>query len=126
MASKVSLEDEAIKIVTRFNEALNSSDVNTMMRLMTEDCLFDNTYPPPDGTRYEGQAAVRAFWENFWKDSGQAHFDIEEIFASQNRCVMRWIYQWVDQAGQTGHIRGVDIYTLSNGLIAEKLSYVKG
>ena len=126
MASKSSLEDEAIKVVTRFNEALNSRDINTMMRLMTEDCLFDNTYPPPDGTRYEGQAAVRAFWENFCQDSGQAHFDIEEIFASQNRCVMRWIYRWVDQAGQTGHIRGVDIYTLSNGLIAEKLSYVKG
>jgi hypothetical protein len=39
---------------------------------------------------------------------------------------MRWRYSWVDSDGQPGHIRGVDLYTLRDGLIAEKLSYVKG
>jgi hypothetical protein len=120
------LDDEIIKTVIRFNEALNGRDVATMMDLMTEDCLFENTYPPPDGTHYVGQAAVQAFWEEFFRDSSQAHFEIEEIFAGQNRCVMRWVYRWADQAGQPGYIRGVDIYKLSNSLIAEKLSYVKG
>jgi hypothetical protein len=26
---------------------------------MTDDCVFENTYPATDGTRYQGQAAVR-------------------------------------------------------------------
>jgi len=116
----------AVEVVTSFNNALNRRDLDAMMRLMTEDCLFENTYPPPDGTRYEGQAAVRAFWEEFFRSSSKSRFEIEEIFGLENRCVMRWIYHWVDQADQTGHIRGVDVYMLANGLIAEKLSYVKG
>jgi hypothetical protein len=39
---------------------------------------------------------------------------------------MLWCYHWVDASGTPGHIRGVDVYTLRDGLIAEKLSYVKG
>jgi len=39
---------------------------------------------------------------------------------------MRWRYRWVDHQGREGTLRGVDVYTLREGLIAEKLSYVKG
>jgi len=39
---------------------------------------------------------------------------------------MRWRYSWEDEHGQPGHIRGVDVYRMEDGLIAEKLSYVKG
>jgi len=118
--------DHAVAIVIRFNDALNARDVDAMMRLMAEDCVFENTHPPPDGARYQGRAAVRAFWEEFFRGSSQARIDVEEIFALGNRCVMRWTYHWIDAAQRAGHIRGVDIYTLDEGLIAEKLSYVKG
>lgn len=121
-----SVPDDAISIVTRFNDALNARDLDGMMRLMTDDCVFENTYPPPDGTRYEGQAAVRAFWEDFFAGSSQARFDVEDIFGLGHRCVMRWTYRWSNPADQSGRIRGVDVYTLAGGLIAEKLSYVKG
>jgi steroid delta-isomerase-like uncharacterized protein len=115
-----------LQVVIAFNEALNRRDMDAMMRLMTEDCIFDNTSPAPDGTRYQGQAAVRAFWEDFFRNSSKATITIEEIFEMDNRCVMRWRYDWLDLQGKAGHIRGVDIYKLENGLIAEKLSYVKG
>ena len=115
-----------LQVVIAFNEALNQRDVDTMMGLMSADCIFDNTSPAPDGTRYQGQATVRTFWENFFSTSSQATITIEEIFEVDNRCVMRWRYDWVDLEGKTGHVRGVDVYKLENGLIAEKLSYVKG
>ena len=118
--------ETAVRIVQRFNDALNARDVDGMMRLMTPDCVFENTDPPPDGDRYQGQAEVRTFWEGFFKSSSRAAIEIEEIFASGERCVMRWTYHWADLSGQTGHIRGVDVYRLERGLIAEKLSYVKG
>jgi ketosteroid isomerase-like protein len=117
---------EVISIVTRFNNALNARDLEGMMQWVTEDTVFENTYPPPDGERYLGKSAVRLFWEDFFKGSSQAKIEIEEIFAFGDRCVMRWTYQWANPEGQSGHIRGVDIYRLENGLIAEKLSYVKG
>jgi ketosteroid isomerase-like protein len=117
---------DPILLVRRFNDALNAADVDGMMRYMTLDCVFENTDPPPDGVRYEGQAAVRRFWEDFFHGSSRAHIEIEDIFAMDDRCVMLWRYVWVDPSGQEGHIRGVDVYRLRGGLIAEKLSYVKG
>ena len=119
-------ESDIIRLVRRFNDALNAADVEGMMRMMTPDCVFENTDPPPDGTRYEGQEAVRGFWEEFFRGSSRAQIAIEEIFALNDRCVMLWRYHWVDPQGQEGHIRGVDVYRLRGGLIAEKLSYVKG
>jgi len=121
-----STQNELINIVIRFNDALNARDVDAMMALVTDDTIFENTDPSPDGTRYVGQVQVRAFWEEFFKSSAQTKIEIEEIFATAERCTMRWTYRWVDHVGQPGHIRGVDVYRLTDGLIAEKLSYVKG
>ena len=115
-----------VELVVRFNQALNQQDVEAMMEMMTEDCVFENTAPPPEGTRYEGQQAVRAFWEQFFRSSQEPGIEIEEIFAGGERCVMRWVYRWVGARGQPGHIRGVDIYKIRGAKIAEKLSYVKG
>lgn len=114
------------QLVLRFNDALNARDVPAMMALMTPDVVFENTYPPPDGARYVGQPAVRAFWEDFFRSAAQATIEPEELFAAGDRGVMRWVYRWVDAAGVPGHIRGIDLYTVQDGLIAAKLSYVKG
>lgn len=114
------------QLILDFNDALNARDVDAMMRRMTADCVFENTYPAPDGKRLEGQAAVRAFWEEFFAGSTSASIETEEIFAAADRAVMRWVYRWANASGQTGHIRGIDLYTVRDGLIAEKLSYVKG
>jgi ketosteroid isomerase-like protein len=118
--------DPVIELVIRFNQALNRQDVDTMMGLMAEDCVFENTAPSPEGARYQGQEAVRAFWEEFFRSSLEPGIEIEEIFAEGERCVMRWVYHWLDTRGEPGHIRGVDIYKIRGAKIAEKLSYVKG
>jgi ketosteroid isomerase-like protein len=111
--------------VARFNEAFNKHDVNGVMAASTDDVIFENTAPAPDGARYEGQAAVRAYWERFFKTSPDARFDEEEIFAAGDRCVVRWIYRKT-RDGQPWHLRGVDVFKVRDGKVAEKLAYVKG
>jgi ketosteroid isomerase-like protein len=123
---RMSKVEEAVRAVLAFNEAFNRHDVDGMMELMSEDCVFENTSPPPDGAVYAGKAAVTHFWQTFFQQSLHAHIEIEEIFGAGTRCVMRWRYDWVDDAGQAGHVRGVDLYQVRGGLICEKLSYVKG
>lgn len=115
-------DDSTYATIQRFHDAFNRHDVDAIMALMTDDCIFENTYPPPDGERYEGQAAVRAFWERLFTESPQAYFEVEDSFAAADRGVIRWRYRW----GSTGHIRGVDVFRIRDGKIAEKLSYVKG
>lgn len=123
---KLSRLESSVRTVLAFNEAFNRHDAAGMMELMSADCVFENTFPTPDGAVYKGKEAVTRFWQDFFRDSPQAHIEIEEIFGLGFRCVMRWRYRWVDAAGQKGHVRGVDIFRLKDGLICEKLSYVKG
>ncbi len=118
--------ESSMRIVLAFNDAFNQHDVAGMMKWMSEDCVFENTDPAPDGTRYSGKQAVTKFWERFFEESPQAHIEIEEIFSLGQRCIMRWKYTWVDAAGKSGHVRGVDVFKERDGLLVEKLSYVKG
>ena len=123
---RMSKFEAGIRTVLEFNEAFNRHDVDGMMRHMSEDCVFENTDPAPDGTVYSGKEAVTKFWREFFRESPQAHIEIEEVFGLGFHCVMRWRYSWVDSAGVNGHIRGVDVFKFKDGLICEKLSYVKG
>jgi len=115
-----------IATIERFNDALNRHDVDAVMALMTDDCAFENTSPPPDGERFVGQVTVRAFWEGMLRDSPAARFTTEELFAGGDRCTVRWRYDYVSQDGNAGHIRGVDVFRVRDGKVAEKLAYVKG
>jgi predicted SnoaL-like aldol condensation-catalyzing enzyme len=123
---KMSRLETAVRTVLDFHEAFNRHDVAGMMRLVSDDCRFENTTPAPDGTVYAGKEAVTQFWQEFFRQSPQAHIQVEDIFGLGFRCVMRWRYEWVDAAGEKGHVRGVDLFQVKNGLIHEKLSYVKG
>ena len=118
--------ESGIRVVIAFNEAFNRHDVTSMMELMSEDCVFENTAPAPDGAVYSGKEAVTHYWQDFFTQSPNAHINIEEIFGYGTRCIMRWRYDWVDEAGNDGHVRGVDLFRVQNGFICEKLSYVKG
>jgi ketosteroid isomerase-like protein len=115
-----------VEVIKQFNEAINRHDVQSAMALMTADCVFENTYPPPDGERFEGQEAVRSFWEHFFLASPDAVFQSEEIVACEDRCFVRWVYSWTAAGGQSEHIRGVDVFRVRHGKVAEKLAYVKG
>lgn len=124
--ARMSKIESAMRIVLEFNDAFNKHDVAGLMKLMTDDCVFENTDPAPDGTTYSGKQAVTQFWQNFFQESPKAHIDIEEIFGQGNRCVMRWKYSWGETAEGQGHVRGVDVFKVREGLISEKFSYVKG
>src|SRR5258706_7808566 len=92
--------EATLATIDRFNEAFNRHDVPAIMALMTDDCVFENTYPAPDGTRHEGQAAVQACWEELFHSSPRATFETEEMLACGERCVVRWRYTWIDEQDQ--------------------------
>ena len=65
--------ESAMRIVLEFNEAFNRHDVAGMMQHMSEDCVFENTDPAPDGTVYSGKEVVTQFWQHFFHESPQAN-----------------------------------------------------
>jgi ketosteroid isomerase-like protein len=109
-----------------FSAAFGSGDVDKIMALMTEDCVFESTGPAPDGQRYVGADAVREVFEDLFSRTLDAVFTEEHSFAAGDRGVLRWLFTWVEPDGRAGHVRGVDVLRFREGLVAEKLSYVKG
>ena len=83
-----------VQAVEHFNEVFNRHDVDAIMAAMTDDCVFENTSPFPDGTQNVGQATVRSFWVDFFAGSPHARFSTEDMFAVGDRCVVRWRYDW--------------------------------
>ena len=111
--------------VERFNEAFNRHDADALATLLTEDTVFEDTSPAPDGRRVEGSAAVVTFWREWFMRNADARFEAEETIVSGNRATVLWVYRKM-RNGQPWHLRGVDIFTVRDGKIAAKLAYVKG
>ena len=117
--------EETIAAVQRWAQALNRQDVDGVMAAMTDDCVFESSYPQPDGTRYEGQNEVRAVWEEFFRASPHSVFETEELAAVGERCIFRWVHRWIDSDGNPEHCRGMDVLRVRDGRVAEKLVYYK-
>jgi ketosteroid isomerase-like protein len=123
-------QNEQLRQVTRttidsFNEVFNRRDADGLAALLTDDTVFEDTSPAPDGRRIEGKAAVVKFWRGWFVSNPDARFEAEEVIVSGNRAVVRWIYRKM-RNGQPWHLRGVDIFTVRDGKVAAKFAYVKG
>ncbi len=114
--------DEAASrsLLEAFGQAWNDHDLDRALEMMTPDCVFESTGPAPDGERAVGPEQVRAAWAPIFADAA-AQFEVEELIVQGDRATQRWSYRFAD-----GHIRGVDVFAIRDGLVAEKLSYVKG
>jgi ketosteroid isomerase-like protein len=105
----------------RFHDALNAHDIDAVAGCITDDCVFEDTEPPPDGARHTGRKAVLDAIRQFFAESPAARFETEEMVVAGNRALVRWRYTWAD-----GHVRGVDVLRVHDGRVAESLAYVKG
>jgi ketosteroid isomerase-like protein len=111
---------DPLVVVEAFGAAWADHDLDAAMALVTDDCVFDNTDPAPDGTRYVGPEAIRSAWAPIFEDP-TSRFEQEEVFSAEDRVVQLWRYTW-----SGGHVRGVDVFRVREGKVTEKFSYVKG
>ena len=111
------------RTLMRFTAAFGAGDLDAALALATEDIVFESTSPPPDGQRHEGREAVRNAWAEAMGAPGMSVTE-EESFVTGDRAVVRWRSAW--GGSDDGHVRGVDVIRFRDGLVSEKLSYVKG
>jgi len=111
-------------VVEAFLAAFNRRDVDGIMALMSDDCVFESSSPGPAGNRLVGQQAVRKAWEQLFAARQGVTFDGEETFVAGDRAIARWVMRWTD-GGKEQHIRGLDILRIRNGKVVDKLAYTK-
>jgi ketosteroid isomerase-like protein len=113
-------ERTALEVVEAFGAAWAAHDLDQALSFLGPDSVFDATGPAPDGGHHVGPDEIRAAWTAIFDDTA-SQFEAEETFCAGDRVVQRWRYSW-----DGGHVRGVDLFKVSDGRIVEKLSYVKG
>ena len=111
--------------IDRFNQAFNRHDADALASFLTDDTVFEDTSPAPDGRRIEGKVAVVEFWRGWFARNADAVFEAEDMIVVDDRAVVRWVYR-KPRNGQPWHLRGVDVFTVRDGKVAAKLAYVKG
>ena len=117
--------EAAIRIVLEFKDAYNRHDLTVLMQCMSDDCVLETAEPAPAGTRLAGKAALAEFWQEFFRRLPDAHLEVEEIIGLGRHCILRWRSEGSEPGGQPSHLRGVDLFKVTDGLISERLSYVK-
>lgn len=106
--------------VDRFNHAVGERDVAALRRAITPDCVFEC----PKGRHFVGDEMVDAFARLF-ASPGMSPFATEELVVAGERAVVRWRLSWDHGEEDRGELRGVDVFRIRDGAIAEMLSYAK-
>jgi ketosteroid isomerase-like protein len=76
--------------IDRFNEAFNRHDPDGLAAFPTEDTVFEDTSPAPDGRRIEGKVAVVDFWRGWFARYADARFEAGEVIVSGSRATVLW------------------------------------
>ncbi len=111
------------EIITRFHNAFERHRPEDLDDLIGEGCILENTAPAPDGACYEGRQACLDFWKGI-ASSANLVFEAEEIWASEDRGIIRWQLRWSESGAD--RVRGINIMRVRDGKIVEGLGYVKG
>ena len=78
---------------------------------------------PASGTW--ARTAVRAVWAALFAARPPTRpSPRKQRWVAGDRAVVQWRYDWAGD--HPGHVRGVDLFRVRDGLVAEKISYVKG
>ena len=109
-----------------FADAWNRHDVDALMSLMSDDCVFESSAGPDVcGTRYAGHEAVRAAFAEVWTTFPDAHWGNASHFVHGDRGVSEWTFTGTRADGTCVEVRGCDLLTFRGDKIALKNSYRK-
>ena len=115
-----------LAMLQAYAEAWNRHDVDTILSLMTGDCVFESSAGPDIcGTRYAGSSAVRSGFEAVWSAYPDAQWVGAMHFVTGDRGVSEWTFMGTGSDGSRIKVHGCDLFVFRDGKIALKNSYRK-
>ena len=126
MRTNATSEADLLTLLDRFADAWNRHDLDALMSMMSDDCVFEaSAGPQVDGQRSEGKQAVRAAYAAVFEAFHDAHWANCRHFISGNRGVSEWTFTGTHTDGTRVEVNGCDLLTFREGKIAIKNSYRK-
>ena len=126
-AGSQDMSDRA-ELVDRFSAAWSAGDVETLMELMAEDCMFRASVGPEPGVTFSGRDEVRRGFEQFLgaaRGGPEPDTDTEEPLISRDFAVTRWTSRFPKSDGAPLVVRACDILGFEGDRIKFKDTYRK-
>ena len=117
--------DSTREVVTRFEGNFNARDVALLLADMTEDAVFEHVGPADKVMgRFEGHDAIGAVFGSLEEHFPGFDLQVVDIIAEGDRCACQWTIDWDLPDGSKGHGAGTDVFTMRDGKICEKRTYL--
>lgn len=115
----------SISLLERFAAAWNAHDVEALLSMVTDDCIFETAAGVhAHGNRFVGKDALRTAFPIAWQTWPDVRWDNATHFVCGDRGVSEWTFRGTHE-GRATEVRGVDIFVLRDGKIARKDTYRK-
>ena len=110
----------------RYADAWNDHDIDAIMALMTDDCVFltgggSNHF----GTRYQGRDEVRERFIEVWTELPDVTFSNARHFVDGDRGCSEWTFSGTRADGTRVEVDGCDLFEFEGDLIRVKNSFIK-
>lgn len=114
-----------LDLLGRFSDAWTTADIDTLMDLVTDDCVYVASVGPEPGRTYRGRDEVRrGFLAMLSYDRGrQRHGGVALL--QGNVAVAEWAFEETTPDGHGRLIRGCDIFEFTGGKIRKKDAFRK-
>ena len=107
-------------------DAFNRHDLDGVLSLMTEDCVFEGAAGPEQyGARFVGHDEVGAAFASVWATFPDVQWDNDTHFVANELGVSQWTLTGTRQDGARIQADGVDLFTFRDGKIATKKAFRK-
>ena len=115
------------RLLIEHTDSWNSHDIDRLMSLFADDCVFDASGgPEPYGSRFAGRAQVRAAFADVFDSMPDAHWgDARHFVLSDDVGVSQWRLTGTMLDGSRIDVLGCDFLTVRDDGIVRKNSFRK-
>ena len=119
-------DQSKLDVLGRMLDGFNDHDLDAIMSLFTDDCVFESPRgPDPWGRRFEGKEAVREGLAARFTGIPDVSYEGRGDFVSGERGASEWTLRGTTVEGGRLEVRGCDLWTFRGDLIVRKDSYWK-
>jgi ketosteroid isomerase-like protein len=123
--SRTSLEQKRRKTLEAFADAWEEKNVDALLELMTDDCVYSSSVGPEPGQTYKGRAAVRAgILSMFAHDEGTTSA-VSNLMLGEDHAYWEWHYSGATYQAANVRNHGCDLFLFRGEKITLKQAFRK-
>lgn len=125
MTNTMMTDTQKLVLLTKFGQVWAAGDVDGLMQLMSDDCVYAASVGAEPGTTYRGREAVRRGFAEIiaYESGGEARSG--RVWLSGDFAFAEWSYDEVSADGTITDIKGIDIFEFADGKLKLKDAYRK-